>query len=75
MSPENEDPPVDMSDAEKVIRALEALVAECDARQLTGFSKRIQSCLSKCQTDYIVLQRRRFALRVTKTRKTKGKLH
>ena len=75
MSPENEDPPVDMSDAEKVIRALEALVAECDARQLTGFSKRIQLCLSKCQADYIIVQRRQFAERMKKARKPLKKLH
>lgn len=75
MSPDNEDPPVDMSDAEKVIRALEALVAECDARQLIGFSKRIQLCLSKCQTDYIVLQRRRFAERIRQSRKPPDKMH
>ncbi|HTM82233.1 hypothetical protein [Asticcacaulis sp.] len=66
--PEDNEKPPDLSDAETVIRALEALATECDHRKLTGFAKRIRLCITKCQSDYITLQRHAFATRARKPR-------
>jgi hypothetical protein len=75
MSPEQNGTPAELSDAERVIRALEVLVAECEARQLTGFAKRIRLCTTKCQADYVALQRREFAARNRKGRKPPPTAH
>lgn len=68
MLPDDDENASRLMDAEKVIRALEALAAECEGRQLGMFANRIRLCVVKCQSDYVVLQRRAFAARAKKRR-------
>jgi hypothetical protein len=49
-----------LADSERIIRALEALVAECESRGLDRLRVRINDCVSKCQNDYLAEQRRLY---------------
>jgi len=46
-----------LAKAERVIKALETLVEECEGKGLDPFVARIKSCIKQCQNDYVALHR------------------
>ena len=57
---ENETELEQLGAAERVIRALEKLTFECEARNLNRFAQIINECTSKCQAEYIEFHRRLY---------------
>jgi hypothetical protein len=57
MSPEDQSAFERLAQAEKVIKLLETLVAECDGQGIDPIVARIKSCIELCQSDYVALQR------------------
>ena len=75
MSPEDWSAFERLTQAEKVIKALETLVAECEGKGLEPFVARIKSCIEQCQSDYVALQRALYQKGVAKPRKPDGTTH
>ena len=61
MSPEDDPDEHHALATEKVIRALEALAAECQANGLPALGTSISVFALKCQTDYVTSRRKTYA--------------
>lgn len=60
MSPEDQSAFEQLTQAEKLIKALETLVKECDGQGLDPFVVRLKTCIEQCQIDYVSLQRQLY---------------
>lgn len=75
MSPEDQSAFERLTQAERVIKALETLVEECDGKGLDPFVTRIKSCIDQCQSDYVALHRQLYRKGASADRKPPGTKH
>lgn len=68
MSPDDPDAP-NIEHPEDVIRALEALVILCEQKGLTPFVRHLNQCVTRCQKDYVTLQRKQLGPKIRTLRR------
>jgi len=75
MPPEDEFAFERLSEAEKIIKALETIAKESEGRGLDPFVKRIRECIKRCQADYVSLHRAIYSASVKPPKVPPGKRH